>query len=418
MYAATQPEISEHAKTPCISDAPSHHSAHKGRLLPKEATDVDIEWNELSDAPSEATTEATTGEHSLKGSCAHTKTWSQPSSEDVGKTSVQHRSLVWRAASPPEADEAARADARASAVEASPAAPHVAHSLATCISQIEGVLQAVVEAAGAGAPVPVVSNMLAYVLHTTRHWPVRFRCCAAAQCSASHRNIFGPWIEDVLVVSPSESIQCLVDLDFRTKFMIPDAGPYSAVFNDIPRVYVGSWPQLTADLQKWMAPLEWIFAQKGLTLPPWRRRSTLLQMYTACVDCDPTSSYVCLRDIDRQLAQRSGGAGLGGASECPRVLEDSHLGHLRALLGRLEAAGATPLHRAASCAMGDMSEGCFEKEECPVPMPTDTRSGLSILMDRAAETRVQQHFDTLPKEQPGARESTRGWVSRVMPLWR
>ena len=315
---------------------------------------------------------------------------------------------------------------RAWATEAPTALPRAAHSLAACVSRIQGALLAVTEAAPRGTPTPAVRDMLAYVLHARWHWPVKFctraRSPGAPPCRARP---LSPFLDAVLVVAPSAAVQCLVDLDFRAKFTV-DGSPGAEVLGTVPHVYMGSPAQLTADLQTWAAPVARAFQRRRRTLPPWRSQGTLLRMYTACLDCDATPSYACLRDIERRLAQGPGEPEPGTASACPSLLDGPQLVCLRTLLGPLRppADGQPTANRlptpppptgAAPRAADDVPDDYFEKEDCPAPTPAEGPSGLSVLMCEAAARGGGARAEPVPKE--GAQATARGWVARILLWW-
>ena len=126
-------------------------------------------------------------------------------------------------------------------------------SLNDCIALIHGALDTLTQSLPDQTPTCVVRNMLGYILHTKWQWSVKF-CLKASGTWDSL--LPAPWIEDVLVVSPSKTIQCIVDLNFRAKFMVRNAREYDEVVSAIPRVYLGSLQQLARDTRKYADPFQ------------------------------------------------------------------------------------------------------------------------------------------------------------------
>ena len=409
----TRPKGSESVETHATSGAPFDHWCPGERnVLPREPTDSDFECNELSDAASDT---AAGDDPKPEGSSPYDSPL--PSGAGGAAAAPDGSDVLQGAPAGPEVADACGAGLR----EDSAAAPHAAHSLAICVALIQEALLALGECVPCDTPSPVLRDMLAYLLHAKYNWPVRFYPRGPARGAVSPRGI-GPWLEDVLVVAPSERVQCVVDLNFRAKFAAGDAAPPPAALGAIPVVYMGSLPQLTADLQTWMAPLERTFAQKRRTLPPWRQQGTLLRMYAACVGCDATPCYACLRDIGLRLAQGPGCGGGRRTSAYPQVLDDAHLVWLRTLLGPVAEAAAAPPPPAAVQAVDDVPDGYFDKEEGPAPVPADTRSGLSVLMDRASHAGGPERLRSDAAEEraalgEGAQETDAGWLARALLWW-
>ena len=220
-----------------------------------------------------------------------------------------------------------------------------------------------------------VRNMLAYILHAKWQWSVKFCLRSSPQQSAT----FKPWLEDVLVVCPSKEVQFIVDLDFRSKFMVRNASYCSETLRTIPGVFMGSLQQLLIDLDTWTAPFADVFA--GKHHPPWRSKSLFTNMYEACAKCDATPSYVCLRNINLQLAQ--GGQAVNGTDS---ALEPCYVDCLLTILGPVEPDTSLQRLAAPSWSMGDGTDSYFEKEDCHTAVPVPCRSGLSLLMERVQET--------------------------------
>jgi uncharacterized protein (TIGR01615 family) len=221
--------------------------------------------------------------------------------------------------------------------------------------------------------------MLGYILHTKWQWSVKF-CLKASGTWDSL--LPAPWIEDVLVVSPSKTIQCIVDLNFRAKFMVRNAREYDEVVSAIPRVYLGSLQQLARDTRKYADPFQQLFKHNCQKLPPWRQTSTYMRLYTTCVDCDAVPSYVLLRTINQQLAKFSKDAAC--VFKGPGGLDDHHLDCLLNILGTVDNLDASLLH--LSEPSGHWADSYFEKEPPCVPTPAPTQSALSSLLEEIGST--------------------------------
>ena len=248
--------------------------------------------------------------------------------------------------------------------------PAICQSLPDCITQIQAIVRSLTQALPSDTPSSIIRNMLAYIIYTKLHWWVKF--CTQLASGRLPSPILSPWFEDILVVSPSQGIQCIVDLDFRSKFMV-QSSQYSEILSSIPSVYVGSLSQLAKDVEKWTAPFTELFARKQLTLPPWRRRGIFMKTYEACVDCDATSSHVCLQNINTQLVQAGEGVG---------PLEDQHISCLLTLLGGSEMA----YNRQPYFAEDDRADSYFEKEQEAGSMLDPVHSGLSELLEGMQDT--------------------------------
>jgi hypothetical protein len=217
--------------------------------------------------------------------------------------------------------------------------------------------------------------MLAYILHSKWHWSVKFWQPVSSDISQSL--LPRPWLEDLLVVCPSESIQCIVDLDFRSKFIVRGTSQCSKTVSTLPTVYIGCLEQLVRDLNRWTALLAEDFAQKSHTLPPWRCKDTFTRMYEACIKCDMTASYLCLRNLNLQLAHRCGTA--VHAPLGPGCVEEHYLDPLLAILGPDERVDPTLEDLSAPSCLEE--EAYFEKDFGHTPVPD--RSGLSFLIEEA-----------------------------------
>ena len=176
-------------------------------------------------------------------------------------------------------------------------------------------------------------------------------------------------------VCPSETIQCIVDLNFRAKFMVRNASEYSEVFTAIPKVYMGSLQQLARETLKCTDAFQQLFKHNSQTLPPWRQTGTFMRLYKSCVDCDAVPSYVCLRIINQQLCSDDA----VGVFEGPGSLDHHHLDCLLSMLGTVEDVDSS-LQELSEPFSGDLTE-YFEKEPPCSPQAVPAQSGLSSLLE-------------------------------------
>ena len=116
-------------------------------------------------------------------------------------------------------------------------------SLTGTVEKIQGTLLTLTQALPPHTPTQLVRDLLAYTLHTKWHWSVKF-WPALTPRSPQSPTVPRPWFGDLLVVSPSEHVQCVVDLDFRSKFAAHDVLQCAEVLGTIPQVFMGSLSQV------------------------------------------------------------------------------------------------------------------------------------------------------------------------------
>lgn len=236
----------------------------------------------------------------------------------------------------------------------------------------------------ADAPPGVLARALGYVLQSKWNWRVKF-CCKAKDARLPHTMPVS-WAEDVMVVMPADRMTCVVDFNFRDKFVIRNANEsadrYSTeVLQQIPSVYVGSVSQLLRDVERWSAAIETVFQRSALNVPPWRSKRSFQLLYKFCLECDATEAGGCMRHIGSQLEMDDGALMLcsGEVDFRPSEFGAEELQSLRHALvvSWASAAGMPRLLEGASEPM----DYDFEKEESPAVSTDSDHSGLSYLLN-------------------------------------
>lgn len=260
-------------------------------------------------------------------------------------------------------------------------------SYEACLSTIRKELQTVLEVFPTGSPSSVICHALGYALQAKFNWPVKF-CCQAKDARLPHTMPVS-WAQEVLVVKPLERMACVVDLQFRAKFLARCASPLGEVYYEdamagIPEVFVGPLVQLFRDIDTWTGAMEKVFKANSQTLPPWRTRRSFQMLYKFCVECDATPSANCLWHTRRQLGAAADARAGGGAQSCscrltPRDLEC--LGQVVCATPSPQRCGSVP-DFSDSMGSDEPLDYAFEKEEAPAgPSASSDYSGLSFLLN-------------------------------------
>lgn len=254
-----------------------------------------------------------------------------------------------------------------------------------CLTKIEEELQVVMATFPVGTPSSVLCHALGYILQTKWNWQVKF-CCQSKDARLPHTMPLS-WVEDVMVVMPAERMHCIIDLNFRDKFVVRCPGSLgekylSDVVEYIPEVYIGSLNQLFTIIGTWTAAIEHVFRDSSLTLPPWRTRRSFQQLYKFCLECDATESSSCLRHIGSQLSLREDVCmGCEEDSGCSAYWVNSqYVEYIREALKASQCAGAVVFNLSDLC-KSEPIDYDFEKEESPVVSLGTDQSGLSYLLN-------------------------------------
>lgn len=255
-----------------------------------------------------------------------------------------------------------------------------------CIGRIQDVLQIVLDVYPDGTPSSTICHALGYILHAQWDWKVKF-CCKRVGPALPHGTPC-QWVEDVLIVSPADKVQFVVDLQFRDKFVFRCPGAMGEQYPEevlrcIPSVFVGTLGQLFRDLVTWTSVIEKAFQGTSATLPPWRKARTFQMLYKFCAEYDPTEAMTCLGMIAACLAEEE--ALIFDEANCCCA----HTGQESAFLENLKEAlqlscnvggGRKVLRNISLCSLAGLDYE-FEKES-PVASVETNQSGLSFLLSQ------------------------------------
>eukprot|EP00667_Euglena_gracilis_P013016 EG_transcript_13395 len=272
--------------------------------------------------------------------------------------------------------------------------PRLAPTSSWYAQTIQEELRAVLAAFPNAAPPSAVCHALGYVLQTKWKWAVKF-CCQGRPARLPN-TVPRSWLDDVMVVQPAPHTHCLVDVQFRDKFLArcpgPLGGEYIAhVMQHVPCCYVGTLHELCRDVDLLAGALEAVFRESGTLLPPWRSKNIFRFLYKHCVEHDATDSQDCLHWMGEQVAASKSRDGFAHCMHCAK--KAAHPLSVAAL--QRVAAGPCAVPPAADSVTGPAEDAAvagagvdleFEKAATPTSSAEAVHSGLSFLL-RGREVR-------------------------------